>query len=333
MPKRFKPPPKVKTPQETETEYDGLTVAPTIQWYPGHIAKHERQLKEQLGMLDVMIEVIDARIPFTSRHHALSEWWSDSKPTLIILNKADLADPYWTRQWEAWFKAQGKSVVSANSQQGQAKKQIIDTVLNLAAPVLDKWVSKGLKRRPVRTGIVGMPNVGKSTLINNLVGKSKAKTGHRAGVTRQTQWVTIHEKIQLLDTPGVIPPKLPSRQAGELLACVYAVGDKAFDEESVVLRFLSLTSEQYPGRLLSHYQIPDGVELSVEAIAQSRGFVLSEHSSDTKRTSQAILKDFRLGRLGGITLERPPEIPVIDIKSTAPDDSEPSNVAAETSDE
>ncbi len=183
---------------------------PTIQWYPGHIAKLERQLQGHLKQLDVVIEVLDARIPVSSSHTKLSERLREQKPTLLLLNKSDLADPVWTKRWVTYFKTIYDEAIAFDSTSGKGKGEIIAALMRLGEEKMKRQEAKGLKRRPLRTGVVGMPNVGKSTLTNILVGQKKTKTGHRAGVTRTTQWVRIHPMVELLDTPGMITPRLDS---------------------------------------------------------------------------------------------------------------------------
>jgi ribosome biogenesis GTPase A len=280
-------------------------VETTIQWYPGHIAKLERELQPLLKQLDIIIEILDARIPRASSHRALSEKLREQKPVLLVLNKSDLADPYWTKQWVEVFKETYAAVIPFDSSTGKGKEQIIDAICRLGEPKFLQLEAKGLKRRALRTGVVGMPNVGKSTLVNTLVGRKKAKTGHRAGVTRTTQWVRIHPLVELLDTPGMIPPKLESQETGQLLASVYSVGDAAFDEEAITPFFLEQVELLYPGLLKKAFDLPDDAEISIEGIAKRRGLILPGGALDLRRTAQAVLKDYRHGKLGRITLERP----------------------------
>lgn len=277
-----------------------------IQWYPGHIAKLERQLQEILKPLDVIIELVDARIPYTTWHQDLSDKIRAKKPVLLVLNKADLADPVWTQRWVAYFQKQYPLVMPFESTRGQGKGKVIEAVCRLGEEKLSQLEKKGLKRRPLRTGVVGMPNVGKSTLINCLVGQKKAKTGHRAGVTRVTQWVRIHPQVELLDMPGLIPSQLASVEAGQRLACVYSVGDAAFDEEAILPFFLETVERHYPGQLAKALDMAPESPITMEAIAQRRQCLLPAGEVDLKRTAQGVLKDFRLGRLGRLTLERPP---------------------------
>lgn len=278
----------------------------TIQWYPGHIAKLERELQQILKQLDVVIEVLDARIPRATRYQGLSEKVRSQKPVLLVLNKSDLADPQWTKQWAQYYSQTYPAVLSFDSSTGKGKEQIITELLRLGEAKMQQQEAKGLKRRPIRTGIIGMPNVGKSSLTNALVGHKKAKTGHRAGVTRTTQWVRIHPQVELLDTPGLIPPKLDSQETGQLLASVYSVGDATFDEEAITPFFIQQVATYYPGLLRKAFDLGEDVDVSLESIARRRGYLLSGGELDLKRTAQAILKDYRHGRIGRLSLEHPP---------------------------
>ncbi len=277
-----------------------------IQWYPGHIAKLERELKPILKQLDVVIEVLDARIPRASWHQSLSDTIREQKPVLLVLNKADLADPNWTKAWIDHFKSSlYQEVESFDSTNSKGKAAIIEAVKRLGEPKMQQLVAKGLKRRAIRIGVVGMPNVGKSSLINTLVAIKKAHTGHRAGVTRQVQWVRVNPQIELMDTPGLIPAKLVSQEQGQLLASVYSVGDAAFDEEAVVPYFMAQVERFYPGLLSKALDLPEGAPVSLDMVAERRHYILSGGQPDLKRTAQAILKDYRHGKLGRMTLERP----------------------------
>lgn len=280
---------------------------PPIQWYPGHIAKLERELQQLLKLLDVVIELRDARMPQATTYTALTQRLRQQKPVLLVLNKADLADPAWTQSWVSFLKKTYPAVIPFDSSSGKGKNALLEALFRLGEPIIKRQEAKGLKRRPLRTGVVGLPNVGKSTLINTLVGQKKAKTGHRAGVTRTTQWVRIHPMVELLDTPGLIPPRLDNPETGRLLATAYSIGDAAFDEEAVVPFFLELINTFYPKRLATMLDLPPEEVPTMETIARRRGYLMHGGEPDYKRTAQAILKDYRHGKLGRLTLERPPE--------------------------
>ena len=271
-------------------------ITPKIQWYPGHIAKYERKLSELLKLVDVVVEVLDARLPVASVNHRL-ETTIRNKPTLIILNKSDLADPVQNKRWQKALAGENRRVMLYDAKGGQAKSQLIQHVLALGEASMQKLMAKGRKRRPVRVLVAGMPNVGKSTLINSIVGQKKTKTGHRAGVTRDTQWV------ELMDSPGVIPPQLDSDEAGALLATVSSIGDAAFDEEEVARFLIETIDGLYPGQLSRYFKLDDAEALSLENMALARHYKLSGDQPDLLRTAQALLTEFRHARLGRMTLE------------------------------
>ena len=278
---------------------------PKIQWYPGHIGKYERKLKDLLKMVDVVVEVLDARIPEATINRRLEKTIAD-KPVIIILNKTDLADPRHTKFWQKHLNTESRKVVLYDAKSGQAKQQLIQHIVGLAEPVMQKLIAKGRKRRPVRVLVAGMPNVGKSSIINSIVGKKKTQTGHRAGVTRAPQWVRIHASVELLDTPGVIPPNLDSDEAGALLATVSSIGDAAFDEEEVARFLLERVHHAYPTLLRDYFKLAPEAALTLESVAETRHYKLGGDTLDTLRTAQAILTEFRHARPGRITLQHAP---------------------------
>lgn len=277
-------------------------ITPKIQWYPGHIAKYERQLSELLKLVDVVVEVLDARLPVASVNHRLKKTIRN-KPTVIILNKSDLADPVQNKRWQKALAGENRRVMLYDAKSGQAKAQLIQHILALGEATMQKLMAKGRKRRPVRVLVAGMPNVGKSTLINSIVGQKKTKTGHRAGVTRDTQWVRIHPEVELMDSPGVIPPQLDSDEAGALLATVSSIGDAAFDEEEIARFLIELIEKLYPKQLHTYFKLDSAEALSLENMALARHYKLSGDQPDLLRTAQALLTEFRHARLGRMTLE------------------------------
>jgi ribosome biogenesis GTPase A len=277
----------------------------TIQWYPGHIAKYERQLTELLKLVDVVVEVVDARIPRTSTNTRL-EGKIRNKPTLLILNKRDLADPAESKRWQAHLMNGEQRAMLYDAKGAQGKSRLIQHVLALGERAMQRLEARGRKRRPIRVLVAGMPNVGKSTLINSIVGRKKTKTGHRAGVTRETQWVRIHPQVELMDSPGVIPPQLDSEEAGNLLATVSSIGDAAFDEETIARFLLARIERLYPGLPSAYFKLESGQPPSLERIAEARHYKLGGNQPDSLRTAQALLTEFRHGRMGRITLEHAP---------------------------
>lgn len=284
---------------------------PSIQWYPGHIAKYERKLGELLKLVDVVVVVLDCRIPNATINPRLARKIGD-KPTLIILNKSDLGDATQNRRWLKSMTTETQKAMLYDAKSAQGKTQLIQQVQMLGEAAMLKMIARGRKRRPIRVLVAGMPNVGKSTMINSIVGRKKTKTGHRAGVTRNTQWVRIHPEIELMDTPGVIPPVLDSPLAGAFLATVSSIGDAAFDEEEIA-RFLMETIEGlYPGLLRKFFKLTDEQPLTLESIAEARNYKLGHDSLDLLRTAQALLTDFRHARMGRITLEHAQNHPSAD---------------------
>lgn len=274
-----------------------------LQWYPGHIAKYERQLTGLLKLVDVVLEVLDARLPQATVNPRLADKIRH-KPTLIILNKSDLADPVQNAQWQAALTQGHHRAVLYNARNAQGKARLIEAILAMGEASLKKLEARGRKRRPLRVLVTGMPNVGKSTLINSIVGRKKVETGHRAGVTTSTRWVRIHPDIELMDSPGIIPPRLDNQEAAWLLATVSSIGEAAFDDEETARFLLDRMTCLYPGRLAEAFKFPSQTELvSLERIAEVRRYLLPGGTPDSLRAAQALLSDFRHARLGRITLE------------------------------
>ena len=283
-----------------------------VQWYPGHIAKWDKQLLESLKQADVVLEVLDARFPESTRHPQLAERLQ-AKPRLLLLNKWELADPDRANAWINYWSSKGEVAMSFDAHQSK-REPLLKKIAKLGAPVQEKWIKKGLKKRPVRVLIVGMPNVGKSSLLNRIVGRKKVQTGHKAGVTRESKWIRVHPEVDLLDSPGIIPPKLDSEQIGFKLASVSAIGEAAFDAEAAAQHLLELMNEHYPGKLHKFYGLEEHESLSLEGIARARNFIGKGEVLEIKRTAQHVLKQFRQSSWGRLCLERPP--------SSSPSDSE-----------
>lgn len=280
-----------------------------IQWYPGHMTKTRRQIQADLKLVDLVAEVIDARIPVSSRNPDLDELVGE-KPRLIVLNRADQADPAGTRAWCAWFRERGWAVLETNARHGKGVNQFSITIKNAMKEKLEQWKAKGMVGRPIRVMVVGVPNVGKSTFINQVAKRKSAKAGNRPGVTRGRQWVSVDAGLDLLDTPGILWPKFEDEATGLHLAFTGAVKDEVMDAETLACRLLELLAARYPNALEQRYQIPadlsgQGWEL-LEACGRKRGFLISGGEVDTERMAKVLLDEYRSGTLGNITLELPP---------------------------
>ncbi|MBQ6516468.1 ribosome biogenesis GTPase YlqF [bacterium] len=273
-----------------------------IQWYPGHIAKAERQLKEQLKLVDVVVEVLDARIPQSSRYDTTDSLFN-GKPRLILMNKSDLTDNAELSKWIALIKKQSEFPVFKFSAKFSKNNEIISKIIELGKPKIEALMAKGLLKRPVRVMVAGLPNVGKSSIINNLTKTSKTKTGAKAGVTRQQQWVRINPEIELLDTPGIIPMKLDNQERAQKLAFVNSVSENAYSAEIAANELLFVLSEKYKKEVYEYYKLDADKELNLENIAISRNWVKSGAAPDIERTSQYVLKDFRDGKTGKFILD------------------------------
>ncbi len=275
-----------------------------INWFPGHIAKAINELKAKLNLVDVVVELKDARVPLSSSYSELNKIIG-SKPRLVVLNKADLADIFMVKKFVEYFKnSLDTNVLTTSSHNHSDVKAIVQAILNLAKPQIDKLVTRGLNPRPARVMIIGMPNVGKSSFINKLVKKAKTKTGAKAGVTRQLSWVRINPKLDLLDTPGIIPVKLTNQLDAVKLASVNGVSENAYSHEFVASELLKILFYKYPNELLNFYKLPDdvtGVEL--EMIAISRNLLMKNANPNIERAAFMVLNDFRNAKIGKFTLD------------------------------
>ena len=272
-----------------------------IHWYPGHIAKAERQLKEKLSLVDVVIEVRDARIPLSSSYTDIKKLLGE-KPRLLLLNKADLVDKEELKSWVTYLKeTTGCPVIVTDAKGAKDLALVTKHAVELAEPKIQALMAKGLLRRAARAMVVGMPNVGKSSVINKLTKSSKTKIGAKAGVTRQQQWVRINPKLELLDTPGIIPTKQENQNQAVKLAFVSSVSENAYSPEPVAAALLEmLSNSKYKKEVQDYYKVE---ELSLENIANCRNWILKADTPDTERTAKYILKDFREGRLGKFILD------------------------------
>ena len=279
-----------------------------IQWFPGHMTKAKRMMESQIKLVDVVVEMLDARIPRSSTNPMLINVLGN-KPKVIALNKTDMADNAKTELWMQKLKNSGLPVCKIDCATGKGVKQLISMIQVAAKPVLDKWLKKGVRNRSVRVMIVGIPNVGKSTLINRLVGKNKVVAADKPGVTRGQQWITIAKGLELLDTPGVLWPKFEDPEVGFCLAATGAIKEDVFCREQATELLIERLMQRYPEELKSKYAVEfensDDVRAVISKIATSRGCIKAGGVLDLDRVIQTVLRDFRSGRLGRFTLDEP----------------------------
>lgn len=295
-----------------------MSEAISVQWFPGHMAKTRRIMTKSLGLVDAVVEIIDARIPFSSRNPEMDRLVG-KKPRLIILNKSDTADEAVTSRWLDFFKRRGVSAIAADCKSGRGVNRFIPALKELLKDKIDKWQSSGMVGRPIRIMIVGIPNVGKSSFINRLSGKRSAKVEDRPGVTRGKQWVSLSQGLELLDMPGVLWPKFDDKQVGENLAFTGAIKDNIMDIEYLACRLLQLLYNDYSDRIIERYGIElDGIEQDLNSlsdlsegfeilnrIGKKRGFLISGGEVNTERAAITVVDEFRAGKLGRISLEKP----------------------------
>lgn len=273
-----------------------------IHWYPGHIAKAERKLKEQLSLVDAVIEVVDARLPESSMYDNITGLLKD-KPRLILLNKSDLTDKNELKKWISSLEEKYNApIFLSDAKNSKDLNKIVKKAVELSEPRIQAIMKKGLLRRPARVMVVGMPNVGKSSIINKLTRSSKTKTGAKAGVTRQQQWVRINPQLDLLDTPGIIPMRQDDQNAALKLAFVNGVSENAYSNEPVAQDLLDMLDEKYSSVIRAYYGIEEG-ELTLDSIALRRNWIISGGSPDVTRTAAYVLRDFREGKIGKFILD------------------------------
>ena len=278
----------------------------SIQWFPGHMTKARRKIKEILPLIDAVAEVVDARIPVSSRNPDLKEI-IENKPHIILLNKCDMADNRITKQWIEYYKKNGITAIALDCKSGKGINQFKDTVKTALAHKLEAYREKGMVGKPLRVMVVGIPNVGKSSFINKIAGKTRAKAENRPGVTRGNQWFTIDKQLELLDTPGVLWPKFDDQTVGERLAFTGAVKDNILDTELLAVRLLEILGENYPESLTNRFGELDFSLDSYELLCQigkKRGMVIRGGETDTERAANMLLEEYRNQRLGNISLER-----------------------------
>ena len=282
-----------------------------IQWYPGHMTKTRRQMEQDIKLVDLVAEVVDARIPISSRNPDIDAMVGD-RPRLIIFNRADQADPAMTSQWITCFERKGYGVLKTDAKSGKGVSQFSAAAKNVLRDKLAAWKAKGQVGRPIRAMVVGVPNVGKSTFINKVARRKSAKASDRPGVTRGKQWVSVDAGLELLDTPGILWPKFEDETTGLHLAFTGAVKDEVTDIEGLACALLERLRDRYPQTLVERYKLVEmdrlqGWEL-LEQCARKRGMLISGGEADTERMAKVLLDEFRGGKLGRFTLEIPEDL-------------------------
>ena len=275
-----------------------------VQWYPGHMTKAKRQMQEDLKLIDLIIELVDARVPLSSRNPDIDKL-GQNKSRLILLNKADLADDRQNEAWKEYFQKQGIYVVKVDSRNGAGMKTIQNVIQEACREKIERDRKRGIKNRPIRAMVAGIPNVGKSTFINTFAGKACAKTGNRPGVTKGNQWIRLNKNVELLDTPGILWPKFEDQQVGMRLAFVGSIKDDILNMEELALELINYLRENYPGMLNGRYGISEegaAVEVLGE-LARARGCLKRGEELDYTKASGVLFDDFRSGKIGRITLE------------------------------
>ena len=277
-----------------------------FQWYPGHMTKAKRMMQENIKLIDLVIELVDARVPISSRNPDIDEL-GKNKARLILLNKSDLAEDKWNDAWSEYFREKGFSVVKVNSKKGGGIKSINGVIQEACKEKIERDRKRGILNRPVRAMVVGIPNVGKSTFINALAGKACAKTGNKPGVTKGKQWIRLNKNVELLDTPGILWPRFEDQAVGLKLAFIGSIKDEILQTEELAAELVTFMNKNYPGVLESKYNVeedayPYGM---IARIAESRHCLVRGNEMDTEKASVLLMDDFRNGRLGRLTLEYP----------------------------
>ena len=280
-----------------------------FQWYPGHMTKAKRMMQENMKLIDLVIELVDARIPVSSRNPDIDEL-GKNKARMIILNKADLAEDKWNAAWEEYFREKGYEVVRINSRNAGKMKSVHSVIQAACKEKIERDRKRGILNRPVRAMVVGIPNVGKSTFINSLAGKACAKTGNKPGVTKGKQWIRLNKQVELLDTPGILWPKFEDQEVGLRLAFVGSMKDEILQTEELAIELMRFLNQDYPGVLEEKYEIAGAEDLYtlLEQVAESRNCLVKGNQYDTEKAALLLLDDFRSGKLGRITLEYPEEV-------------------------
>ncbi len=279
-----------------------------IQWYPGHMTKARRMMQEDIKLIDIVVELVDARVPISSKNPDIDDL-ARGKSRLVLLNKADLADAVLTKAWEAYFKKKGFYVLALDARTGKNVKAVTGIIQEACKEKIERDKRRGLINRPVRAMVVGIPNVGKSTFINTYAGKACTKTGNKPGVTKGKQWIRLNKNVELLDTPGILWPKFEDQNVGLKLAMIGSIKDDLLDTRELAFHLVGLLTEKYPGYLKKRYNIEENRDKMniIEQVAQVRNCRLKGNELDTEKASKLLLDDFRSARLGAVTLDFPEE--------------------------
>ena len=279
-----------------------------IQWFPGHMTKAQRMIEDNVKLVDAVCEILDARIPFSSRNPDIDRL-AAGKPRLVILNRSDLADPELTARWKKSFQKQGLAILETDAKSGRGVNGFVPAIRELLSDKLKEYEAKGQVGRPLRVMILGIPNVGKSTFINKVAKRKAAIAGDKPGVTRGRQWISIDTGLDLLDTPGILWPKFDSQEAGEMLAITNAIKADVLDKETLGANFMLRLRDMYPNALRERYKMEPDPELNgyelLEQAAKKRGFLVSRGEYDIERMANTLLKEYHEGKLGRLTLEAP----------------------------
>ena len=280
-----------------------------FQWYPGHMTKAKRQMQEDIKLIDLVIELVDARIPLSSRNPDIDEL-GKNKYRLILMNKADLADKEQTKKWAEYFKSKGFFVVSLDARTKNSMKSITDIVMEACKEKIERDRKRGIKNRPVRAMVVGIPNVGKSTFINSYAGKACAKTGNKPGVTKGKQWIRLNKNVELLDTPGILWPKFEDQMVGLRLALIGSIKDEILNIDELAMELIKYLIKNYSGIINARYEVDESKELTdiIVDIAKNRNCLLKGGEPDYSKAAALVIDDFRSGKMGCITLESPKDV-------------------------
>lgn len=277
-----------------------------IQWYPGHMTKAVRMMQEDIKLIDIVIELVDARVPYSSKNPDIDEL-AKNKFRLILLNKVDLADDKITAQWEQYYQKKGFAVAKINARSGAGIKAITGVIQETCKEKIERDRKRGILNRPIRAMIVGIPNVGKSTFINSYAGKACTKTGNKPGVTKGKQWIRMNKNVELLDTPGILWPKFEDQQVGVRLALIGSIKDDILNIQELALELISYLVKNYPGVLAENYRADESAEsyAILSQIAENRQCKLKGDQPDYDKAAVILLENYRNGKLGRMTLERP----------------------------